>query len=110
MPSLLSRHDAASRSALAVPLVALASYVFATISSSNKHALFASAVAWLAICIYTTSKVGARSLLDAAPSQRLAWAAGGLLEISAICERAVDGRGLWWAKVNHLLDTTMSSD
>lgn len=112
MPSLLSRyqHDAASRSALTLPLVLLAAYVLATISTSTKHALLTNAVAWLAICIYTTLGVGARSLLDGAPSQRLAWAAGGLFEVSTICERAVDGKGIWWAKVNSPLDPTVGSD
>ena len=65
-----------------------------------KHALLTSAIAWLSICLYTSSRVGARSLLDGAPSQRLAWAAGGILALAQVCERAVDGKGIWWAKVN----------
>ncbi|CAK4032336.1 glycosyltransferase family 90 [Lecanosticta acicola] len=101
MPSLLSRHQhdaAAASSALTIPLVLLAASVLANIGTSTKHALLTSATAWLSLCIYTTSKVGARSLLDGAPSQRLAWAAGGMFALAQVCERAVDGKGIWWAK------------
>lgn len=102
MPSLLSRrqHDALAASANTLPLALLATSILAYIASSPKHALLTSAIAWLSICLYTSSRVGARSLLDGAPSQRLAWAAGGILALAQVCERAVDGKGIWWAKVN----------
>ncbi|KAK4541698.1 hypothetical protein LTR36_007407 [Oleoguttula mirabilis] len=101
MPSLLSRyqHDAsAARTHLALPLLLLLPCILAYIGTPNKHSLLTSAVAWLSICIYTTLKIGARSLLDAAPAQRLAWAAGALFAVAQVEERAVEGRGIWWAK------------
>lgn len=101
MPSLLSRyqHDASARTHLALPLLLLLSSILAYLGTPAKHSLLTSAVAWLSICTYTTLKAGARSLLDAAPSQKLAWAAGSLFALAQVEERAVDGRGIWWAKV-----------
>ncbi|KAK5132395.1 hypothetical protein LTR08_009125 [Meristemomyces frigidus] len=100
MPSLLSRfpHDASTRARLALPLLLLVACIVASIGTPVKHSLLTSAVAWLSICAYTTLKIGARSLLDAAAGQKLAWAAGTLLALAQIEERAVDGTGIWWAK------------
>jgi hypothetical protein len=113
MPSLLSRyqqHDAASPSAIVLPLILLVSALLAYLATPAKHALLTSAVAWLSICTYSTLKLGARSLVDALPPQRLAWAAGGLWGLAQMCERAVDGRGIWWAKVNTITILRRSSD
>lgn len=101
MPSLLRfQHDAtASRSSITLPVVLLVASILAYIGTPAKHSLLTSAVAWLSICIYCNLRIGARSLLDGAPSQRLAWAAGALLCVAQVCERAVDGKGIWWAKV-----------
>ncbi|KAK5125336.1 hypothetical protein LTR85_000445 [Meristemomyces frigidus] len=101
MPSLLSRyqHDAAAaRTHLALPALLLISCILAYIGTPVKHSLLTSAVAWLSICTYTTLRVGAKSLLDAAPGQKLAWAAGALFALAQIEERAEHGRGIWWAK------------
>ena len=106
MPSLLSRyqHDAASASSasLVLPLVLLVASLLAYIGTSTKHSLLTSAVAWLSICAYTTLRTrgGLRSLLEAEPAHRLSWAAGALLALAQLCERAVDGTGIWWAKVD----------
>ena len=102
MPSLLSRyqHDASSRSSLALPLTLLISSILAYLGTPVKHSLLTSAAVWLSLCTYTSLEVGrSKDILEAAPSQRLAWAAGGLLALAQVCERAVDGRGVWWAKV-----------
>lgn len=101
MPSLLrSQHDAtASPSPMTLPALLLVASIVACTGTSTKHSLLTSAVAWLSICTYCTLRIGARSLLDGAPSQRLAWGAGGLLCVAHVCERAVDGKGIWWAKV-----------
>ncbi|KXT11496.1 hypothetical protein AC579_2418 [Pseudocercospora musae] len=104
MPSLLSRyqHDAASapRASLALPLVLFVASLLAYIGTSTKHSLLTSAVAWLSTCTYAALRTrgGMTSLLDAGPAQRLSWAAGALLALAQICERAVDGAGIWWAK------------
>ncbi|KAK4634189.1 Beta-1,2-xylosyltransferase 1 [Fulvia fulva] len=94
-----SQHDAASSSTVTLPLVLLIASLLAQIGTSPKHAILTSAVAWLAVCTYTTLKIGARSSLDGSSSQRLAWGAGVCLAVAGICERAVDGRAIWWAKV-----------
>jgi len=101
MSSLLSRyqHDATARTRLALPSLLLLASVAAYLGTPARHALLTSAIAWLSICTYTSLKVGGRSLLDAAPAQRLAWAAGLLLALSQIEARAADGRAIWWAKV-----------
>ncbi|KXT00272.1 hypothetical protein AC578_1213 [Pseudocercospora eumusae] len=104
MPSLLSRyqHDAASAASasLVLPLVLFVASLLAYIGTSTKHSLLTSAVAWLSICAYATLRTrgGLRSLLDVEPAQTLSWAAGALLALAHICERAVDGMGIWWAK------------
>lgn len=103
MPSLLSpsQHDAAALSAVTIPLaLVVPSTLKYTLTSSAKHSLFASAAAWFILCAWSTTRVGAKSLVDAHASQRLAWTAGGLVVLAQVCERAVDGRGLWWTKVN----------
>lgn len=112
MPSLLSRyqHDATKPSSLILPLALLAASVLAYTGTPSRHALLTSAVAWLAIATYTALKVGTRSLLDASPAQRLSWAAGILLALAQICERAVDGKGIWWAKVTLPQSGRKSSD
>lgn len=51
---------------------------------------------------------GLRSFLEPVPAQRLCWAAGALLGLAQICERAVDGTAIWWAKVD--LSHTVKSE
>jgi len=101
MSSLLSRYqqDVTGRTHLALPLALLVAAIAAYLGTPAKHALLTSAIAWLSICTYTTLRIGARSLLDTTPSQRSAWAAGCLLALSQIEERAVEGKAIWWAKV-----------
>jgi len=102
MQSLLShyKHDASARAQLGLPLLLLLSSILAYLgTSSSRHSLLINAVAWLSICTYATSRTGAKSLLDAWPSQKLSWAAGALFALAAVEERAVEGRGIWWAKV-----------
>ena len=105
-----SQHDAASPSALTLAVALPIASFFAQIGTPSKHALLTSAVAWLSICTYTTLKIGARSLLDGSASQRLAWGAGALLAVTGVCERAVDSKGIWWAKVNRSFVVGQSSD
>ena len=101
MQSFLSRplHDASRRSTVVLPAIFLLSSILAYLGTPTKHSLLISAIAWLSICTYTTLRVGGKSLLDAAPSQKLSWATGGLLALAAVQERSVDGKGIWWAKV-----------
>lgn len=110
MPSLLSRsqHDAAALSAVTLPIALVVASILTYTGTSAKHSLFASAAAWLALCAWATTRVGAKSLLDAHASQRLSWAAGALLVLSQVCERAVDGKGLWWTKVNIFNEKTIT--
>lgn len=113
MPSLLSRsqYDVAARPSTTTPLVA---FFLATILSylltSIKHSLLTSAVAWLVIFAYTTLRTGPRLLLDVSSSQYASWSAGVMLALARVCERAVDGSGIWWAKVNTITTKTQSSD
>ena len=78
--------------------------IAASLFTSTRHSLLTSACAWLAISAYTTSRIGLRSLLDAAPNQKLAWAAGYLFSLASVEERSVgnNARTIWWAKVNSL--------
>ena len=101
MQSLLSRyqHDASARTQLVLPLLLLLSSTLACLGASSRHSLLISAIAWLSLCTYATLRTGAKGLLDASESQKLAWAAGVLFALAAIEERAVEGRGIWWAKV-----------
>lgn len=109
MPLLLSpsQHDAA---ALLLPFaLIIASVSTYTLTSSAKHSLFASAAAWFLLCAWSTTHIGAKSILDAHASQRLSWIGGVLLVLSQVCERAVDGRGLW-TKVTTNPHTTRTWD
>ena len=112
MPSSLlrSEHDAAASPAFTLAVTLLIASFLAQVGAASKHALLTSAVAWLSICAYTTLRAGARSLLDGSSSQRLAWGAGALLAVAGVCERAVDSKGIWWAKVNCPLAAGKSSD
>ncbi|USW47209.1 Putative glycosyl transferase CAP10 domain-containing protein [Septoria linicola] len=76
----------------------LVSSILASISTSTKHSLLTSGAAWLAVWGYTLARIGARSQLGGEASQRYAWTAGILLALGHICERAVDGNEIWWAK------------
>ena len=91
--------SSSSRSSLALPAFVLILSVISYLFTPPRHSLLTSFVAWLVIAVYTTSRSGARSLLDASPSQKLGRAAGTLLALAAVEERAVDGRSIWWAKV-----------
>lgn len=104
MPSLLSRyqHDASpSSKQLALPLTLLITSVLAYIGTPIKHSLLTSAAAWTGVIIYTSLKSsgGKQSLFNVTPARKLAWTAGGLFALARVCERAVDGRGIWWAQV-----------
>lgn len=79
----------------------LVTSIAASLFTSTRHSLLTSACAWLAISVYTTSRIGLRSLLDAAPHQKLAWAAGYLFSLASVEERSVgnNARTIWWAKV-----------
>jgi len=111
MPSSLSlpryqQHDAL-RAHLALPAALLLSCTLALLGTSSRHSLLTSAIAWLSICTYTTLRIGAKSLLEASPSQKLGWAAGTLFALAGIEERSGSmegvgrGKGFWWAKVIH---------
>ena len=103
MPALLSRYNAdiiSSRISYRaiLPAVLLVSSVCAYVGTPVANSLLTSAIAWSLVCIYATLRLR-RNGAAAAAGKRLAWAAGGLLSLGAVCERSVDGRGVWWAHV-----------
>ena len=97
MPSALLLPDASSRQYL-LPAALLLTTTLANVGTPVAHSLLTSALAWSAICVYTTLRLrkGSNGGLEGG-AKRLAWIAGGLLALARICERAVDGRGIWWA-------------
>jgi hypothetical protein len=101
MPSPLSRFepDASSRSRLVLPALLFLASLVANVASTTKHSLLTSALAWLAICALCTFKTGAKNLLDVTPAKKNTWAAGLLFALAQVCDKAVDGRAIWWAKV-----------
>ncbi|KAI7494516.1 glycosyltransferase family 90 protein [Hortaea werneckii] len=103
MSLLFSRFQHASISSpfpLLLTTTLLLASIAASLFTSTRHSLLTSACAWLAISVYTTSRIGLRSLLDAAPNQKLAWAAGYLFSLASVEERSVgnNARTIWWAK------------
>ena len=99
MHALLSRYNADIISSRAVlPAVLLTSSVFAYVGTPVANSLLTSAIAWSLVCAYATLRLR-RNGAVAGAGKRLAWAAGGLLSLGAVCERSVDGRGIWWAHV-----------
>lgn len=107
MSLLSSRFQHASISSsfpLLLTTTLLLTSIAASLFTSTRHSLLTSACAWLIISAYTTSRIGLRSLLDAAPNQKLAWAAGYLFSLASVEERTVgnNARTIWWAKVNSL--------
>ncbi|KAI6830884.1 glycosyltransferase family 90 protein [Hortaea werneckii] len=78
----------------------LVTSIAASLFTSTRHSLLTSTCAWLAISVFTTSRIGLRSLLDAAPNQKLAWSAGYLFSLASVEERSVgnNARTIWWAK------------
>jgi len=103
MPSSLfsQQHDVAlSHAALRLPLLLFAASLIAYLGTPVKHSLLTSAFAWLAVCARSTYRSGNwRGVVDGAPGQKIAWAAGVLFALGSVSERAVEGRGIWWAKV-----------
>lgn len=96
MPPLLSPSQPNASAQYLLPIFLVLSTVLTyTLTSSAKHSLFASAFAWLFLCIWSSTRIGSKSILDAHPSQRLSWAAGGLFVLAQVCERAVDGKDVW---------------
>ena len=104
MPSLLSRyqHDVAAASpSLILPLALLLFSLLVYPCTASKHSLLTGAVAWLSIWLICTVVARGKLSLAATPSQRLAWTAGLLFSLAHVCDRAVDARTIWWAKVIH---------
>lgn len=101
MPSPLLRlqPDASSRSRVALPALLFVASLIANIGTPSKHSLLTSAFAWFFTCILFSLKTGAKSLLDVTPAKKTAWAAGALFALAQVCDKAVDGRAIWWAKV-----------
>ena len=108
MPVFLSRYNAdlnSFRSVLPVvqpallPGALLVSSVCAYVGTPVPNSLLTSAIAWVLVCIYTTLRLRRNGAATATAGKRLAWAAGGLLSLGAVCERSVDGKGVWWAHV-----------
>ncbi|KAK5165712.1 uncharacterized protein LTR77_008635 [Saxophila tyrrhenica] len=109
LPSRYQQNDASATYFL--PLVLLLSSVVSSIGTSVAHALLTSAVAWTVLSVYTSVRLrrgrnGKEENGVNRQARRLSWAAGGLLALARICERAVDGRGIWWA--NGLLPLTLT--
>jgi hypothetical protein len=104
MPSPLSRFepDASSRSRLVLPALLFLASLVANVGTPTKHSLLTSALAWLAVCALCTLKTGAKNLLDVTPARKNTWAAGLLFALAQVCDKAVDGRAIWWAKVRTL--------
>ncbi|CAK1356095.1 unnamed protein product [Cercospora beticola] len=102
MPSPLASpgHHVAVPFPTALAFAFLISSILANVAISAIHSLVTSAVAWLSICMYTAARTGARSLLENTLSKRLSWTAGALLALAHVCDRAVDGDDIQWAKVN----------
>ena len=101
MPLPLSRFQpyASSHSSLALPALLFLASLVANISAPTKNSLLTSAIAWLAVCACSTSKGSARSLLEVTAARKTAWAAGLLFALAQVCDKAADGRAIWWAKV-----------
>jgi hypothetical protein len=101
MPSPLSRFepDASSRSRLVLPILLFLASLVANVGTPTKHSLLTSALAWLAVCALCTVKTGAKNLLHVTPAKKNTWAAGLLFALAQVCDKAVDGRAIWWAKV-----------
>lgn len=101
MPSPLLRFqpDASSRSRVALPSLLFVASLIANVGTPSKHSLLTSALAWLLTCVLSSLKTGAKSLLDVTPSKKAAWAAGALFALAQVCDKAVEGRAIWWAKV-----------
>lgn len=101
MPSPLSRFqpDAPSRSRVALPALLFIASLLANIGTPTKHSLLTSASAWLTVCVLCSLKTGGKSLLDVTPARKTAWVAGSLFALAQVCDKAVDGRAIWWAKV-----------
>ena len=104
MPSPLSRFepDASSRSRLVLPILLFIASLVANVGTPTKHSLITSALAWLAVCALCTFKTGTKNLLDVTPAKKNTWAAGLLFALAQVCDKAVDGRAIWWAKVRIL--------
>jgi len=101
MPSPLSRFepDASSRSRLILPVLLFLAALIANVGTPSEHSLLTSALAWLAVCALCLLKTGAKSLLDVTSAKKNAWAAGLLFALAQVCDKATDGRAIWWAKV-----------
>jgi hypothetical protein len=101
MLSPLSRFqaDASSHANLALPVLLFLACLVVNISTPARSSLLTNSLAWLAVCASRSSKANARSLLNTTPARKTAWVAGSLFALAQLCDKAVDGRAIWWAKV-----------
>ncbi|KAK3726120.1 hypothetical protein LTR37_000268 [Vermiconidia calcicola] len=100
LPSRYQQHDVSTsrRGHYSLPLALLITSVLSYIGTPVAHSLLTSAVAWSGVCVYASLRLKRDGKSGVgATAQRLGWLAGGLLALARVCERAVDGRGIWWA-------------
>lgn len=76
----------------------LVTAALALVGTSPRHSLTTSAVAWTSIWAYTRFRSNL-STTGESQGRILSWAAGVLLALSSVCERAVERGHIYWAKV-----------
>lgn len=77
----------------------LVTAALALVGTSPRHLLTTSAAAWTCIWAYARFRSGLSSTGES-QGRVLSWAAGVLLALACVCERAVEGgRHIYWAKV-----------
>lgn len=79
----------------------LVTAALALIGTSPRHSLTTSAASWTCIWAYTRFRSGLSSTGES-QGRLLSWAAGVLLALSSVCERAVERGHIYWAKVRRL--------
>ncbi|CAD0025817.1 unnamed protein product, partial [Aureobasidium pullulans] len=75
----------------------LVTAALALIGTSPRHSLTTSAASWTCIWAYTRFRSGLSSTGES-QGRLLSWAAGVLLALSSVCERAVERGHIYWAK------------
>lgn len=76
----------------------LITVALALVGTSPRHSLTTGAVAWTCIWAYTRFR-GDLGSIGESQGRVLSWAAGVLLALSSVCERAVERGHIYWAKV-----------
>ncbi|KAF2503298.1 hypothetical protein BU16DRAFT_521883 [Lophium mytilinum] len=91
--------NVAQHAHLFLPCVFLAASVSTAVNTPERHSLLITSISWALVWIFSIIRAGVLAGLDNVKRRKSCWAAGALLALAQICDRAArDREGMWWAQ------------